>query len=54
MLAAAGGGKVGALAVALPFCFFAELVLSDIERLQLVPFRFRPIAAGFGGARFVF
>ena len=69
MLAAAGGGKAGALAVAflaahpavaapkkeaMPFCFFAELVLSDIERLQLVPFRFRPIAAGFGGARFVF
>ena len=39
---------------AMPFCFFAELVLSDIERLQLVPFRLRPIAAGFGGARFVF
>ena len=42
---------------AVPFCFFAESVLSDIDIDQLKlspPFCFRPAAAAFGGARFVF
>ena len=40
---------------AVPFCFFAESVLSDIDQLKLSPpFCFRPAAAAFGGARFVF